>query len=136
MGYALPAAIAASLIHRDRPVVAVAGDGGFAMTMVELETAVRSRAHVVALVFDNERYGSIRVHQELRGDPQPVATDLGPINFALAAQSLGATGLHVSSDDELEGALRDALAADGPAVIHLALDRRWVSVDAEIPISD
>jgi hypothetical protein len=66
MGYGLPAAIAAALVHRDRAVVALAGDGGFAMTMAELETAVREKAKVVAIVFDNERYGTIRMHQERR----------------------------------------------------------------------
>ena len=67
MGYALPAAIAAGLVHRDRAVVAFAGDGGFAMTMAELETAVREKAKVIAIVFDNERYGTIRMHQDRRG---------------------------------------------------------------------
>jgi len=129
MGYALPAAIAASLIHRDRPVVALAGDGGFAMTMAELETAVRAGTRVIALVFDNERYGTIRMHQDRRGDPDPVATDLGSIDFALVAQGLGASGVRVSTDAAFEPALRDALEASGPTVIHLALDRRWVSVD-------
>src|SRR5919108_5317386 len=57
MGYGLPAGIAAALAHRDRPVVALAGDGGFGMTMAELETAVRERLRVIAVVFDNERYG-------------------------------------------------------------------------------
>ena len=64
MGFGLPAAIAASLEHPGRPVVALAGDGGFAMTMSELETAVREHATVVALVFDNQRYGTIRAHQD------------------------------------------------------------------------
>ncbi|MGK2851440.1 MAG: thiamine pyrophosphate-binding protein, partial [Candidatus Limnocylindrales bacterium] len=57
MGYGLPAAIAAALVHRDRPVVALVGDGGLAMTMAELETAVREQAKVIVLAFDNERYG-------------------------------------------------------------------------------
>ena len=81
MGYGLPAAIAAALVHRDRAVVAVAGDGGFAMTMAELETAVREKARVIALVFDNERYGTIRMHQERRGTGAGIATELGPIDF-------------------------------------------------------
>jgi acetolactate synthase-1/2/3 large subunit len=136
MGYALPAAIAASLIHRDRAVVALAGDGGFAMTMAELETAVRTRARVVCLVFDNERYGTIRMHQDRRRDAQPVATDLGPIDFAGAARAIGAIGVRVSSDAEVEPALREALAADGPVVLHLQLDRLWVGVDADAPLSD
>src|SRR6185503_5077063 len=58
MGYGLPAAIAAALVHRDRPVVALVGDGGLAMSMVELETAVRIGARVVVVVFDNERFGT------------------------------------------------------------------------------
>ena len=66
MGFGLPAAIAASMLHPDRPVVALAGDGGFAMTMAELETAVREGAPV-AIVFDNGHYGTIRMHQERRG---------------------------------------------------------------------
>ena len=64
MGYGLPAAIAAALVHRDRPVVALVGDGGLAMTMAELETAVREGARVIVLVFDNERYGTIRMWQD------------------------------------------------------------------------
>ena len=67
MGYGLPAAIAAALVHRDRPVVALVGDGGLAMTMAELETAVREHARVIVLVFDNERYGTIRMWQDRRG---------------------------------------------------------------------
>ncbi|HEY3522422.1 MAG TPA: thiamine pyrophosphate-dependent enzyme [Candidatus Limnocylindrales bacterium] len=128
MGYAVPSAIAAAIVHRDRPVVAVAGDGGFAMTMAELETAVRERVHPIVLVFDNQRYGTIRMHQDRRG-PGGVATDLGPIDFVRIAEGLGARGLRVETTDEFEPALRDAMAASLPTVIHMPLDRRWVSVD-------
>lgn len=129
MGYGLPAAIVAALVHRDRPVVALTGDGGFAMTMAELETAVRERARLVALVFDNERYGTIRMHQDMADGGRPAATDLGPIDFAAVARGLGADGVRVEADAEFEPALTAALAADRPTVIHLPLDRRWVSVD-------
>jgi acetolactate synthase-1/2/3 large subunit len=129
MGYAVPAAIAAALVHRDRVVVALAGDGGFAMTMAEIETAVRARARIVVLVFDNERYGTIRMHQDRRGDPEPVATDLGPIDFAAVAEGLGARGARVERDEEFGPALEAALAADRPTVIDMRLDRAWVSVD-------
>ncbi len=135
MGYGLPAAIGASLVHRDRPVVALAGDGGFAMTMAELETAVRERLRLVAIVFDNQRYGTIRAHQESRATGVGVATDLGPIDFAAIALGFGANGIHVDSDGEFEPALRDALAADRPTVIHLSVDRRWLSLD-ELPGGD
>jgi acetolactate synthase-1/2/3 large subunit len=129
MGYALPAAITAALIHRDRPVVALVGDGGLAMSMAELETAVREHARVVVVVFDNERYGTIRMWQERRGTGQGVATELGPVDFAAIARACGARGARVERDADFEPALRTALAADRPTVIQVTLDRRWVSVD-------
>jgi acetolactate synthase-1/2/3 large subunit len=130
MGYGLPAAIAASLLGRDRPVVALAGDGGFAMTMAELETAVREGLRVIVLVFDNQSYGTIRMHQEQRGARWARGTtELGPIDFAAIARAMGANGVTVAADPELEPALRAALGADRPTVLHLIVDRRWASVD-------
>ena len=129
MGYGLPAAIAAALVHRDRAVVALAGDGGFAMTMAELETAVREKARLVAIVFDNERYGTIRMHQESRAAGQGIATELGPIDFAAIARACGARGVRVETDEAFEPALRQAIAADRPTVIQAVLDRAWVSPD-------
>jgi len=131
MGYGLPAALAAAIVHRDRPVVALVGDGGLAMTMAELETAVREQARIVVLCFDNERYGTIRMHQD-RGGGRPHATDLGRIDFAAVARACGARGARIEGDDQFEPALRSALAADRTTLIHLQLDRAWVSVD-ELP---
>jgi acetolactate synthase-1/2/3 large subunit len=131
MGYALPAAIAAGLVHRDRVVVAFAGDGGFAMTMAELETAVREKAKVIAIVFDNERYGTIRMHQDRRGGGEAgaIATDLGPVDFAAIARACGARGIRVETDAALELAVRQAIANDRTTVIQVAMDRGWVAPD-------
>jgi len=129
MGYAFPAALAAALVHRERRVVALVGDGGMGMTMAEVETAVREGAHVVAIVFDNERYGMIRGQQDLQDSPTAPGTDLGPVDFAAAARACGARGVRVETDAAFEPALRTAMAASGPTVIQLVLDRRWVSVD-------
>jgi acetolactate synthase-1/2/3 large subunit len=128
MGYGFPAAIAAALARPNRPSIALAGDGGFAMTMAELETAVRERARVVAIVFDNQRYGTIRAHQERRGKGA-ANTDLGPIDFAAAAEAFGARGVRVETDEQFEPALREALTHGGPSVLHLTLDRRWLAID-------
>jgi acetolactate synthase-1/2/3 large subunit len=133
MGYGLPAAIAASLVHRDRPVVALVGDGGLAMAMAELETCVREQARVIVLVFDNERYGTIRMWQERRGTGLGVATELGPVDFAAIGRAVGARGVRVDADADLEPALRQALVEPRTTVIQLALDRRWVSVDEPAP---
>ena len=128
MGYGLPAAIAAALVHRDRPAVALVGDGGLGMTLAELETAVRERARVIVVVFDNQRYGTIRMWQERRGSGQGVATELGPVDFAAIARACGARGAVVERDDEFEPALRQALVAERPSVIQVALDQAWISV--------
>jgi acetolactate synthase I/II/III large subunit len=128
MGYGLPAAIAASLVHTDRPVVAVCGDGGLAMTMAELETSVREGARPIVIVLDNRGYGTIRMHQDREGRPH-TASDLGPIDFAAVAEACGALGFRVATDAEFEPALREALAARRTAVIQCLLDPSWVSVD-------
>jgi acetolactate synthase-1/2/3 large subunit len=129
MGYGLPAAIGATLARPGRLGVALAGDGGFAMTMAELETAVRERAHVIAIVFDNGRYGMIWRHQTQRGAPGGLATKLGAVNFAAIAEACGALGLAVNSDEEFEPALRLAMESGRPALLHLALDPRWTTPD-------
>ena len=128
MGYGLPAAIAASLMDPDRIAVAICGDGGFAMTMSELETAVREHAHPIAVVFDNERYGTI-ADQQLKEGRTTRSTDLGPIDFAAVARSHGALGLTVEDDAAFEPALREAITSRLASVIHVKVDRAWLSVD-------
>jgi acetolactate synthase I/II/III large subunit len=130
MGYGLPAAIAAGLVHRDRTVVAIVGDGGLGMGLAEIETAVRCGLRTVILAFDNQRFGMIRSYQDRRPDGSDVATDLGPIDFAAAARALGARGVRIEDDHGFEAALRQALVADRPTLIHLVMDRAWEGVDS------
>jgi acetolactate synthase I/II/III large subunit len=130
MGYGVPAAIAAGLVHRDRAVVALVGDGGLGMTLAEVETAVRCGLRTVILVFDNQAYGMIRTYQERRPGGAAVATELGPIDFAAAGRALGARGVRVEDDAGFEPALRQALVSDRPTVIHLVVDRRWEGVES------
>jgi acetolactate synthase-1/2/3 large subunit len=128
MGFGLPAAIAASLAEPDRIAVAFCGDGGLAMTMIELETAVREGAHPVVIVLDDQRYTTIAMHQAREGRPT-ASSELGPIDFAAAARAHGALGLSVADDAAFEPALREAIASRRTAVLHVTLDRAWVSVD-------
>ncbi len=133
MGFGLPAAIAASLLDSDRIAVALCGDGGFAMTMNELETAVREGAHPIAIVFDNQRYGSI-AHRQLHDERPTGSTDLGPIDFAAVARAHGALGFSVHTEAEFAPSLREAITSRQPSVIHVTVDRAWLSVD-ENPLS-
>jgi len=130
MGYGLPAAIAAGLVHRDRTVVALVGDGGMGMTLAEIETAVRMGLRTIVLVFDNQRFGMIRGYQDRREGGSTVGTDLGPVDFAAAGRALGARSASVPEDGAFEPALRQALIADRPTVLHLTVDPRWENVDS------
>jgi acetolactate synthase-1/2/3 large subunit len=117
-------------VHRDRAVVALVGDGGLGMTLAEVETAVRAGLRTIILVFDNQRYGMIRTYQDRRAGEAAPATDLGPIDFAAVARAMGARGVRVEEDAAFEPALRQALVADRPTVLHLVVDRRWEGVDS------
>ncbi|MGB0498532.1 MAG: thiamine pyrophosphate-binding protein [Rubricella sp.] len=127
MGYGLPAACAAALRHPDREVWCLAGDGCFQMTGMEFGTAVQHGARIRVLVCDNARYGTILMHQDRHYPGRPVATDIVNPDFAAWARSYGAVGLTVESDDDFAGAVAEARAADGPALIHLKLDPRDIA---------
>ncbi|HEX9269559.1 MAG TPA: thiamine pyrophosphate-dependent enzyme [Candidatus Limnocylindria bacterium] len=132
MGYGIPAAIAAKLASPERTVVTFVGDGGFLMTGTELETAVRERTPLVAIVLDNEQYGTIRMQQEREHPGRRMATALGPVDFAGFARSLGALGLGVRDDADLPTAFEEALRADVPAVIHVPIDPEQLSVNVDV----
>ena len=131
MGYGIPAAIGAKLARPAAPVVVFSGDGGFLMTGVELETAVRESLPIVSIVYDNRQYGTIRMHQE-RDHPGPrLGTDLGPVDFAGLARSLGAAGFSVDDEAAFPDAFRAALDAGRPAVIHVLVDPEQLFVGAD-----
>lgn len=122
MGYGVPAAIAAKLIHPSRPVVCFAGDGGFMMTGQELATAVQYGANVVFLVVNNGLYGTIRMYQEREYPGRYPATELQNPDFAAYARAFGAHGETVRDTAEFPAAFERALSAGTPAVIELRLD--------------
>jgi len=133
MGFGLPAAIGAKIASPATPVVSLSGDGGFLMTVSELETAVRYGANVVAIVFDNARQGTIRMHQEAQFPGRVIATDLGQTDLAVLGRGLGADGYLVLESAEFESALHAALASDSPSVIQVRMDREQLSVARRLP---
>ena len=122
MGYALPAAIAVRLARPQAPALAFAGDGGFAMTMSELETAVRLKlTGLVVLVFNNNNFGTIRRHQNREFPGRVVGTGLGKIDFSAIAKAMGAEGFRVSKNGEFAKTFKAALNSGRPAVIDITL---------------
>jgi acetolactate synthase-1/2/3 large subunit len=123
MGIGLPGAIAAKLLHPERRVVTVTGDGGLLMNIQELETAVRLDLGIVILLFRDDAYGVIRWKQLTRyGREAGVA--FGNPDFVALARAFGARGERVESADELVPALEAACAGRGPCLIDVPIDYR------------
>jgi acetolactate synthase I/II/III large subunit len=122
MGYGLPAALAAQLVHPDRLVVAFAGDGCFQMSAHELATAVQERLPIVVVVVNNGTLGTIRMHQERRFPGRVIGTDLVNPDFVALARAYGAAGERVHDAAGFPAAFERARAADRPAVVELVTD--------------
>ncbi|UOQ42907.1 thiamine pyrophosphate-binding protein [Halobacillus salinarum] len=132
MGYGMPAALGAKLARPEATVISLSGDGGFMMTIQEMETAVRYNIPVISLIFNNSMYGTIRMHQEIHFPNKPIGTDLGLVPFAKIAENFGATGYLVKNSEEFEQALSKALLNHKPAVIEVECDPEQISVSSTI----
>ncbi len=122
MGYGIPAAIAAKVVHPDRIVVCVSGDGDFLMSGHELAAAAQERLPIVVLVVNNGMYGTIRMHQERLFPGRPVGTDLVNPDFVAWAHAFGAYGELVARSEDFPAALDRALAEERPALLELRVD--------------
>ena len=132
MGPGVPSAVAAKLAYPDRTVVAHVGDGGFLMTGQELATARQYNAPIIAIVYNNEGYNSIRMHQEAQYPGRPIGVALQNPDFALMGESYGALGLKVTRDDEFLPAFKKALAAGRSALIEVETDYEYVTPNATL----
>jgi len=122
MGYGVPAAVAAKLVHPDRAVVCFSGDGDFLMNGQELATAVQYRAPVVFIVVNNGMYGTIRMHQEREYPARVHGTALQNPDFAALARAYGGYGETVERTEEFAPAFERAAAAGVPAILELRID--------------
>jgi acetolactate synthase-1/2/3 large subunit len=127
MGYGVPAAIAAALVHPDRTVVSVSGDGCFLMAAQELATVMYYRVKPIFLVINNGCYGTIRMHQELNYPGQPIGTDLSNPDFAAFARSFGAHGETVTRTEDFAPALERARASGRAALIEIQIDKELIT---------
>ncbi len=123
MGYGLPAAVAAALLHPERCVVNLAGDGDFLMTGQELATATGYGAkRLISIVVDNGSYGTIRMHQEREYPGRVSGSDLFNPDFAALARAYGWAADRVERTEDFEAAFARALEGGRPALLHLKLD--------------
>ncbi len=118
LGYALSAAIGASLTQAQPKTVTILGDGGMMFTLSELATAAALELPLPVIVVDNGGYGEIRNEMEDRGEPIE-AVRLGGVDFPAAARALGCHGVHVESAETLADHVTTAWATDRPTLLHL-----------------
>jgi len=128
MGFALPTAIAAKLVHPSRHVVTVSGDGGFLMNCQELETAVRLRTPIVNVIWENQQFGSIVWKQDKKFG-RHFGVDFGPTDFVKLAEAFGAAAWRCADAEDFATRLRHALTLDVPSVIVVPID---YSIDVAI----
>ncbi|NNG38174.1 ubiquinone-dependent pyruvate dehydrogenase [Flexivirga sp. ID2601S] len=133
MANALPQAIGGQAAYRNRQIIAMAGDGGLTMLLGELVTLVQNRLPVKIVVFDNSSLNFVELEMKAAGFVT-YGTDLQNPDFAAVADAVGLKGFRVDSSDQLEPALRDALAHDGPALVSVRTNRQELSMPPAVTL--
>jgi acetolactate synthase-1/2/3 large subunit len=127
MGYGVPAAVAAKLVHPDRLVVGFCGDGGFMMTGQELTTAMLEGTGPIILVFNNSMYGTIRMHQERRFPGRVVGTALRSPDFLALARAYGVFGASITRTADFAPTFEEAASSRRAAIIELKMDPEMIT---------
>jgi acetolactate synthase I/II/III large subunit len=124
MGFGLPSAIGAKVAQPDDTVVCLAGDGSLIMTCQEFATAVRHEVPVKVFLMNNGYFGMVRQWQELFWDRRYSSVEMGPSpDWPKLAEAFGAKGMMVDDKNEVEGAMRDALATEGPVLLDVRVTK-------------
>ncbi len=123
LGFGYNTALGVKVANPDKAVVSVNGDGGFLFGAQEMATAVQHGIGVVAVVFNNSAYGNVRRDQMNVFDGRLVGAELQNPDFVAMAQSYGLAAERVETPEQLEHALRNALAAGAPALIEVPVER-------------
>jgi acetolactate synthase-1/2/3 large subunit len=125
MGFGLPSAIGAQVAMPEETVVCLAGDGSLIMTCQELATAVRHEVPVKIFLMNNGYFGMVRQWQELFWDGRYSSVEMGPSpDWVKLADAFGAKGMRVEDAGEVEEAMRDALATEGPVLLDVRVDQK------------
>ena len=127
MGYGLPAAVAAQLVHPKRTIVCFTGDGDFVMSSPELATAVQYELPIVVLLVNNGMYATIRMHQERQYPGRVIGTSLENPDFPALARAYGAHAERVERTADFADAFERALASGKPSVLELPVDPERIS---------
>ena len=122
MGFALPGSMGAKIVFPDRKILSINGDAGFFMNVQDLETAVREKLNVVAVVWLDGEYGLIKWKQQIQFDGDHSNLKFDNPDFGMLAKSLNMWGIQISSAKEFLPALEEAFKQKGPAIIGVPVD--------------
>lgn len=131
MANALPHAIGAQVAFPNRQVISVSGDGGLSMLLGELVTARMYDLPIKVVVFNNSTLGMVKLEMLVNGLPD-YGTDVHDVNYAEVANAIGFHGERVTEPSRLRGALQEAFAYNGPALIEVMTDPNALSLPPEI----
>lgn len=121
LGVALPWAISSALVRPNTQIFSVSGDGGFLFSAQELETAVRLKQKIIHLIWNDGSYNMVEFQEEMKYD-RSSGVHFGPVDFVKFAEAFGAKGLRATSKAELETAIQEGLATEGPVIIDIPID--------------
>jgi pyruvate dehydrogenase (quinone) len=131
MANALPQAVGAQLLYPDRQVIALCGDGGFAMLMGDVLTLLQYELPIKLLIFNNHTLGMVKLEQEVLGYPS-FQTDLKNPDFAKMAEAIGILGVRIEDPAEVGSGLERALTHPGAALIDVVTDPNALSLPPHV----
>jgi len=125
MGYGLPAAMGAQAAHRNAAAICISGDGSFMMNLQELATCMQFKLPVKTFVLNNKYLGMVRQWQEMFHEERYSETilDVNP-DLVKLAEAFGAKGIRITKPDQVDQAIKDALAHDGPVIVDVMTDAK------------
>jgi thiamine pyrophosphate-dependent acetolactate synthase large subunit-like protein len=132
MAFAMPAAIGAKLIYRDRQVIALCGDGGFAMLMCDFATAVKYRLGIKVFIFNNGKLGLIQMEEEAHAGNPESETDLHNPDYAKFAEICGGIGYTVRDPMDLKSTINKALNDPRPCIVNVFINPSELTMPPEI----
>jgi acetolactate synthase-1/2/3 large subunit len=139
MGFGVPAAMGVAFTRPDRPVIAISGDGGFQMTIQELGTIAQYNLPVKMILLNNQYLGMVRQWQELFFDSRYASTGLTNPDFSKIAEGFGVPARKITDSKDLDEALDELLAKDGPALLEVEVQKEgniFPMVPAGASVSD
>lgn len=134
MGFGVPAAVAAQLVHPARMAICLVGDGGVLMTGQELATAMAYGACPKIVISDNGIYGTIRAHQERQYPGRVSGTNMVNPDFTVWAKSFGAETSTLAMGDDVEATVAEFLNTKGAAVLHVKSSKKALSAGGTLKL--